>query len=99
MELTPREKDKLLLFTAALVAERRKDRGIKLNLHVFGHGFCVRRQRHNRQRSRIHPHPGPHPDRRDRTNQQAPETGCRSAAFPQHPQKHGAEQRRDEEAE
>ena len=31
MELTPREKDKLLLFTAALVAERRKDRGIKLN--------------------------------------------------------------------
>ncbi|WP_455208240.1 urease subunit gamma [Kaarinaea lacus] len=31
MELTPREKDKLLLFTAALVAERRKNRGIKLN--------------------------------------------------------------------
>lgn len=31
MELTPREKDKLLLFTAALVAERRKDRGVKLN--------------------------------------------------------------------
>ena len=31
MELTPREKDKLLLFTAALVAERRKDKGIKLN--------------------------------------------------------------------
>ena len=31
MELTPREKDKLLLFTAALVAERRKARGIKLN--------------------------------------------------------------------
>jgi len=31
MELTPREKDKLLLFTAALLAERRKDRGIKLN--------------------------------------------------------------------
>ncbi|KPJ94393.1 MAG: urease subunit gamma [Gammaproteobacteria bacterium SG8_15] len=31
MELSPREKDKLLLFTAALVAERRKDRGIKLN--------------------------------------------------------------------
>jgi len=31
MELTPREKDKLLLFTAALVAERRKDRGLKLN--------------------------------------------------------------------
>jgi len=31
MELTPREKDKLLLFTAALVAERRKARGLKLN--------------------------------------------------------------------
>lgn len=31
MELTPREKDKLLLFTAALLAERRKNRGIKLN--------------------------------------------------------------------
>ncbi|MBI3563461.1 MAG: urease subunit gamma [Gammaproteobacteria bacterium] len=31
MELTPREKDKLLLFTAALVAERRKARGVKLN--------------------------------------------------------------------
>jgi urease subunit gamma len=31
MELTPREKDKLLIFTAALLAERRKARGIKLN--------------------------------------------------------------------
>lgn len=31
MELSPREKDKLLIFTAALVAERRKDRGLKLN--------------------------------------------------------------------
>ena len=31
MELTPREKDKLLLFTAGLLAERRKDRGLKLN--------------------------------------------------------------------
>ncbi len=31
MELTPREKDKLLLFTAALLAERRKKRGLKLN--------------------------------------------------------------------
>ena len=31
MELTPREKDKLLLFTAALVAERRKAKGLKLN--------------------------------------------------------------------
>lgn len=31
MELTPREKDKLLLFTAALLAERRKDKGLKLN--------------------------------------------------------------------
>ena len=31
MELTPREKDKLLLFTAALVAERRLARGEKLN--------------------------------------------------------------------
>ena len=31
MELTPREKDKLLVFTAALLAERRKGRGLKLN--------------------------------------------------------------------
>lgn len=31
MELTPREKDKLLIFTAALLAERRRARGLKLN--------------------------------------------------------------------
>jgi len=31
MELSPREKDKLLLFTAALLAERRRERGLKLN--------------------------------------------------------------------
>jgi urease subunit gamma len=31
MELSPREKDKLLIFTAGLVAERRKARGLKLN--------------------------------------------------------------------
>ncbi len=31
MELTPREKDKLLIFTASLVAERRRARGLKLN--------------------------------------------------------------------
>jgi len=31
MELTPREKDKLLVFTAALLAERRLARGLKLN--------------------------------------------------------------------
>ncbi len=31
MNLTPREKDKLLVFTASLVAERRKSRGLKLN--------------------------------------------------------------------
>src|SRR3979409_2331921 len=31
MELTPREKDKLLIFTGALVAERRRARGLKLN--------------------------------------------------------------------
>jgi urease subunit gamma len=31
MELTPREKDKLMIFTAALVAERRRARGLKLN--------------------------------------------------------------------
>jgi len=31
MDLTPREKDKLLLFTAALVAERRLSRGVQLN--------------------------------------------------------------------
>lgn len=31
MQLTPQEKDKLLIFTAALLAERRKGRGLKLN--------------------------------------------------------------------
>lgn len=31
MDLSPREKDKLLIFTAALLAERRKARGVKLN--------------------------------------------------------------------
>jgi len=31
MELTPREKDKLLIFTASLLAERRRARGLKLN--------------------------------------------------------------------
>jgi urease subunit gamma len=31
MDLTPRETDKLLLFTAGLLAERRKNRGVKLN--------------------------------------------------------------------
>ncbi|NEO26264.1 MAG: urease subunit gamma [Kamptonema sp. SIO4C4] len=31
MQLTPQEKDKLLIFTAALLAERRKNKGIKLN--------------------------------------------------------------------
>jgi len=31
MQLSPQEKDKLLIFTAALLAERRKNRGIKLN--------------------------------------------------------------------
>src|SRR5439155_26170902 len=36
MELSPREKDKLLLFTAALVAERRKARGLKLNYAEAG---------------------------------------------------------------
>ncbi|MBP6902644.1 MAG: urease subunit gamma [Burkholderiaceae bacterium] len=31
MDLTPREKDKLLIFTAGLLAERRRNRGLKLN--------------------------------------------------------------------
>ncbi len=31
MELTPQEKDKLLIFTAALLAERRQKKGLKLN--------------------------------------------------------------------
>lgn len=31
MQLSPQEKDKLLIFTAALLAERRKARGVKLN--------------------------------------------------------------------
>ena len=32
MDLSPREKDKLLIFTAALLAERRQARGLKLNV-------------------------------------------------------------------
>jgi urease subunit gamma len=32
MDLTPREKDKLLIFTASLLAERRRARGLKLNV-------------------------------------------------------------------
>jgi urease subunit gamma len=32
MDLTPREKDKLLLFTAAMLAERRRSRGLRLNV-------------------------------------------------------------------
>ncbi len=31
MQLSPQEKDKLLIFTAGLLAERRKERGLKLN--------------------------------------------------------------------
>jgi urease gamma subunit len=31
MDLTPRERDKLLIFTAGLVAERRLARGLRLN--------------------------------------------------------------------
>jgi len=31
MDLTPREKDKLMIFTASLLAKKRKDRGVKLN--------------------------------------------------------------------
>jgi urease subunit gamma len=31
MELTPRDKDKLMLFTAGILAERRKAKGLKLN--------------------------------------------------------------------
>ena len=31
MKLSPQEKDKLLIFTAALLAERRKNKGLKLN--------------------------------------------------------------------
>ncbi|MEL6223838.1 MAG: urease subunit gamma [Cyanobacteria bacterium J06626_14] len=31
MQLTPQEKDKLMIFTAALLAERRKGKGLKLN--------------------------------------------------------------------
>ena len=31
MEMSPRDKDKLLIFTAALLAERRKAKGLKLN--------------------------------------------------------------------
>ena len=49
MELTPREKDKLLLFTAALVAERRKARGLEAQLSGSG-GADLRR--HPRRRAR-----------------------------------------------
>ena len=39
MQLSPQEKDKLMIFTAALVAERRKEKGIKLN---YPESFDVR---------------------------------------------------------
>ncbi len=35
MDLTPREKDKMLIFTAGLLAERRLARGVKLNYPVY----------------------------------------------------------------
>ena len=44
MELTPREKDKLLIFTAALLAERRKGRGEDEQLV-----FLARSQFHGRR--------------------------------------------------
>ena len=49
MELTPREKDKLLLFTAALVAERRKARGLEAQLPGSG-GADLRRDPRRRAR-------------------------------------------------
>lgn len=39
MELNPTEKDKLLIFTAGLVAERRKARGLKLTIRKLLHLF------------------------------------------------------------
>ncbi|MEY3476667.1 MAG: urease subunit gamma [Pseudomonadota bacterium] len=41
MDLTPREKDKLLVFTAGLLAERRKARGLKLNYPAARDGQSV----------------------------------------------------------
>ena len=38
MDLSPREKDKLLIFTAGLVAERRLARGVKLNYPEISEG-------------------------------------------------------------
>ena len=49
MELTPREKDKLLIFTAALLAERRKARGLKLN-YPEAVAFITRRDHGRRAR-------------------------------------------------
>ena len=50
MELTPREKDKLLIFTAALLAERRKARGLKLNYPEAV--ALISRRRHGRRARR-----------------------------------------------
>ena len=41
MDLSPREKDKLLIFTAGLVAERRLARGVKLNYCLLYTSRCV----------------------------------------------------------
>ena len=49
MKLTPREKDKLLIFTAALLAERRKGRGLKLN---YPEAVALHQRRHHRRRAR-----------------------------------------------
>ena len=55
MELTPREKDKLLIFTAALLAERRKARGLKLNypeaVALISAAVLLRRRLVRRQRT------------------------------------------------
>ncbi len=50
MELTPREKDKLLIFTAALLAERRRARGLKLNYPEAV--ALISRRRHGRRARR-----------------------------------------------
>ena len=55
MELTPREKDKLLLFTAALVAERRRARGLKLN---YPEAVALHQRRDHGRRAR-RPHASP----------------------------------------
>src|ERR1017187_4947183 len=67
--------------------------------HVLGHVLGIRRQGDVAEGAVVDGYPGIHADGGRGSYQQAPETSLRGGALPQHAQQHGAEQRRDEEAE